>query len=648
MLGARLVLATVGVAMLVGRAATTARDAADPHPAALVAGLLAALLVGASAALGKDRALAAEAASLAGIVVTGAAVSAWLADSARRRGAAERAWIENELAVPGRRVVEETPRTTPTSAAPTIGPVGGRSAVTTPKRDAFDLCPGEQVLVEPGEVVPVDLVVTGGDVEVLPWTGATTRTRRRNGDAVVAGATVVSGRLRGTCTWAGADRAFARVLLDPRRRGDALAPVAQASRALVERWAVVAAVIAAVSAAVATRSALDVAMTAAAVHAALATAITATIASAHVARGLLLGQRRGVTYKSADAWHRAGRVGVAMFCARGTLLLGEPELAELETMAPKLGDGGVLALAAGAERNGEHPIARAITRAARTRGVRPDAVRNPNVVPGLGVTAVTSTGEELCVGNRSLMLEQRISIAGAEQRIGELETLGRTVVLVAVGARLVGMLGLQDGLRPGARAAVQHLLDVQVEPVLVSGDARETCEAIARSLDIDHIRPEVPPAERAGEVRRLIDAGVSVAVLGHAGTDDEALGAADVPVALAAAGSTPGDFAVALASDDVRDAALSRHWRIAPAPRRRWPWRWQWCRRWSARWPRPSASCRRRTRPSPRSSAAPWPSPIRARWNGPPRPADEPPRHLSRDERHHGAPSRLRGGGAPW
>jgi len=298
-------------------------------------------------------------------------------------------------------------------------------------------------------------------------------------------------------------------------------------------------------------------MTAAAVHAALATAITATIASAHVARGLLLGQRRGITYKSADAWHRAGRVGVAMFSARGTLLLGEPELAELETMAPKLGDGGVLALAAGAERNGEHPIARAITRAARTRGVRPDGVRNPNVVPGLGVTAVTSTGEELCVGNRSLMLEQRISIAGAEQRIGELEALGRTVVLVAVGARLVGMLGLQDGLRPGARAAVQHLLDVQVEPVLVSGDARETCEAIARSLDIDHIRPEVPPAERAAEVRRLIDAGVSVAVLGHAGTDDEALGAADVPVALAAAGSTPGDFAVALASDDVRDAALS-------------------------------------------------------------------------------------------
>src|SRR5262249_15010808 len=163
-----------------------------------------------------------------------------------------------------------------------------------------------------------------------------------------------------------------------------------------------------------------------------------------------------------------------------------------------------------------------------------------------------SSGEELCVGSRSLMMQQRISIAIAEERIAELESLGRTVVLVALGSRLVGVIGLQDGLRPGARAAVQHLLDAQIEPVLMSGDARETCEAIGRSLDIDHIRPEVLPADRGAEVRRLIDAGMSVAVLGHPGIDDAALGAADVAVALGAAGSTPGDYAVTLASDDVR------------------------------------------------------------------------------------------------
>jgi P-type Cu+ transporter len=72
------------------------------------------------------------------------------------------------------------------------------------------------------------------------------------------------------------------------------------------------------------------------------------------------------------------------------------------------------------------------------------------------------------------------------------------------------VIGLQDGLRAGARAAVQHVMDVGVEPILLSGDARDTCEALGRALDIDHLRPEVPPSERGDEVRRLRDGGAVV------------------------------------------------------------------------------------------------------------------------------------------
>ncbi|WP_437998620.1 HAD-IC family P-type ATPase [Sorangium sp. So ce185] len=551
-IGARIVLATVSAGMLLGRAATTARDATDPHPAPMLAPVLGGLVAAVWALFGEDRALAAEAASLAGVIATASAISAWLIESARHRVFAERGWIASVLSTPARRPPGAwAPSPAPADRALPRGDDGAAEG------ELYELRPGESAQVDAGDVVPVDLVVTGGDVEVLPWIGATTPARRRDGDPVIAGATVVRGRLVGACTFSGGDRAVARVLLDARRRADALAPIAQASRALTERWAIGAAVIGALSAFVAGRTPVEIAMTAAAVLAALATAITASIASVHVARGILLGLRRGIVYKSADAWDRAGKVSVAVFCARGTLLLGEPELAELEATGQKLTPGDVLALAAGAERTEEHPVATAIVRAARARGLRPDGVRNPNFHPGLGVTAVTSSGEELCVGNRALMLEQRISIAAAESRVAELEALGRTVVLVAVGARLVGLIGLQDGLRPGARAAIQHLLDAQVEPVLMSGDARETCEAIGRSLDIDHIRPEVLPADRGAEVRRLIDAGTSVAVLGHAGVDDAALGAADVSVALGAAGAAPADFSVVLASDDVRDAALS-------------------------------------------------------------------------------------------
>lgn len=541
-ISARIVLSAVGVSMLLGRAATTPRDATDAHPFPVLAPSVLAVGISIWAALGtNDRALAAEAVSLGGFLVTAAAVGAWLVETARAEGASERHWIDVALHIPGRRVVDHTP-----------GDMGENA-----KNLVFDIKPGEQVHVEAGEAVPVDLRVVGGDVEVLPWPGATTAVRRRNGDSVVAGARVVRGKLRGVCTWAGYDRAFARVLLDPRRRADALAPLSHASRALSERWAVAAAMVGAIASLLGRRSPVEIAMTAIAVHSALATQLIAAVPPVHVLRGILLGLRRGIVYKSADAWERAARINTAIFCARGTLLLGEPELSELEAVGAKLTPNDVLAFAAGAERAQEHPIATAILRAARTRNVTPDGVRNATLLSGLGIMAITSGGEELCVGNRALMLEKRISIASSEDRIAELEALGRTVVLVAVGARLSGIMALQDGLRPGARAAIQHLLDAQIEPVLMSGDSRETCEAIGRSLDIDHIRPEILPSDRGAQVKRFVDAGASAAVLGHAGIDEESLAAADVAVALGAAGSTPGEYSVALASEDIRDGALS-------------------------------------------------------------------------------------------
>jgi P-type E1-E2 ATPase len=155
------------------------------------------------------------------------------------------------------------------------------------------------------------------------------------------------------------------------------------------------------------------------------------------------------------------------------------------------------------------------------------------------------------------MLEEKIGVASADARVSELEAQGRSVLLVALADRLVGLIALQDGLRPGARAAVQRLLDARLEPVLMSGEARETCETIGRALDIEHVRPEILPADRGAAVRALSEAGSLVAVVGHAVGDDGALGAADVAVAMSAAGSTPGEWAVALASDDVRDAAMA-------------------------------------------------------------------------------------------
>jgi Cu+-exporting ATPase len=275
-------------------------------------------------------------------------------------------------------------------------------------------------------------------------------------------------------------------------------------------------------------------------------------------------QARGAVVKSAKVLDAAGRISTAVFCARGTLLLGEPELSYMESFS-NLNHEQILAHVVGAEQHGRHPVAVAVSRAARARNIRPDAVRTPLVLPGLGVTAVTSDGQQLVVGSRALMLKERISVARAEQRITAIEASGRTVLLIAIAQRLVGLVALQDGLRPGARAAVQHLLDAGIEPVLLSGDARRTCEALGKTIDIDHLRPEILPGERGSEIERLKSGGATVAVVGRSPADDIALSAASVAIALPSAGSRSTDFDIELASDEVQTAALAlglaRHYR---------------------------------------------------------------------------------------
>lgn len=528
---ARIVLAGVAASVLVARALTIAHNPADPNPLPTLVAPVGGVIVAVWTVVSAPFYIAAEAASLAGAISTIAATSTWLLEMARRSVDEERAWVEHALILSGRRDDEVI--------------------------NADDLRAGERVRVEAGEDVPVDMTIHEGEAEVLPWLRSSTPVRRRAGDTVVAGAHVVSGWLVGVCTWAGLDRSFARVLLDPRRRADAVVSVARASRSLVERWAAVTAGCAALLTFVISGRVFDAALTAVGVMAGLATTLIGAVASTPIARGILLAQRRGITYKSGEAWERASRASVSVFCARGTLLLGEPEVAEVEVRSATLTPDELLALASGAARSDSSPVAQAILRASKVRGIKPNAVRNPTVYPGMGVNAITSAGEEVVVGSRAHMLSQRIGIAATEWRINELSTLGRSVLLVAVSGRLVGLVGLQDGIRPGARAAVQHLLDSQIEPVLMSADAQDTCDAIARSLDIEHVRAEIPNLDRADEVRRLSESGEAVAVIGHPAADDVALGAAGISIALGAAGTASREYDVALASDDLRDAALA-------------------------------------------------------------------------------------------
>jgi len=534
-LAARVVLAAVACAALVTERTTSARDATELHPAVFsVAPIAAAGIAWGTLLVGDPR--ASDAALLTSVIVCLSALSVALVRRARRPLDAAREHLAAVLNGTARRVVDEG----------------------TVEAQAVDLRPGEEILIEAGDVVPADATVTAGEGVALPWLDAKTPAPVKEGDTLLAGGTLTEGRLRAIVGWSGSDRAFLRLTHDARRRADLLAPVARWGRLFAERGSLLVTGLTALTAFAAGLDGVEMLLVAVAVQAAGAQVITAALAALRVGTTIMADLQRGIVFRSAEALDRAGRVTLGVFCARGTLLLGEPEVASLDAFGTHEPPD-VLALVAGAESGEHHPVASAVIRTARARGVRPDAVRNPRVQPGLGVTAIASSGQPLVVGSRALLLHEHVSVAIAEKRVQELESMGQTVLLVAVGGRLVGLVGLQDGLRPGARAAVQHLLDAGLEPALLSGDARETCEALGRQLAIDHLRPEVSPAERGEEIRRLVGGGATVAVIGQSPADDAALAAADVAVALRSAGSTSADWGIQLATDDVRDAAFALH-----------------------------------------------------------------------------------------
>lgn len=537
----RLVVAWIGVLLLVARFVITPREPGFAHPAAVGAPMVLAGTVAIWAII-TGNSIASEAATLTALLVVSTSTSLQLVQQVYRGPAARIHSLEQSLQAPARRVT-----------------ASGYEAVA-----ASSLRPGEEVVIDTGEMVPTDVMISAGEATVLAWLGAKSATRRQAGQALVAGAQVLSGRLRATVSWSAHDRAWLRNTSDPFRAAHVASAVARQARMAVQQWAPIAGAIAALATFANGNDPAYVLLAATAAYGALAVASTGAMPSVHVLRSVLQCLDRGISYQNADGWDRAAQTTVAVFCARGTLLLGEPQVAEMVALHGDSTDQ-LLSYAAGAWALSDDPVGTAIRKAAQDRDITVDAVRSPVAITGLGVTAVTSTGETLCVGSRALMLRERISIAMIEQQIAQLEAMGRTVLMISLKGKLRWFVALQDGLRPGARSAVQYLLDAAIEPVLMSNDSRETCEAIARSLDIEHIRPELLPADRGPVIKGIAESGATVAVIGNAPGNVDALDNANVSVALQAAGSTLGDWTVGLATDDVRQAA----WALVCAKRAR-------------------------------------------------------------------------------
>ncbi|MCX4090979.1 heavy metal translocating P-type ATPase [Nocardia sp. alder85J] len=244
--------------------------------------------------------------------------------------------------------------------------------------------------------------------------------------------------------------------------------------------------------------------------------------------------RHGVLVKSAVVMERLGATTCLAFDKTGTLTRGAPELTEIRVLDSQFDAEQALRLAAAAEHPSEHPLAAAIMRAARERGLSPAPATHFAAHPGRGVTARVD-GHDIAVGSPAALLRDDESASAAVESV---QSAGHTAVVVRCGPRPVAVLAITDEARPEAAAAVAAARRLTgATPVLLTGDNRAGAERIAARLGITDVRAELLPDGKVAEVRRLQARPATVTVIGDGLNDAPALAAADTGIAMGGAGS---------------------------------------------------------------------------------------------------------------
>jgi Cu2+-exporting ATPase len=223
--------------------------------------------------------------------------------------------------------------------------------------------------------------------------------------------------------------------------------------------------------------------------------------------------------------------------------------------APGQNETETLRLAASVDQLSQHPLAEAIVRGAKERGVALGQPENFNSIAGQGVSASVE-GKTVFIGNKRLMESQSIALGEMETRAGELATLGKTAMYVAAGDRLLGVVAVADTIRDSARQAIKVLHDANVQTVMLTGDNKKTADAVAKQLGMDTVIADVLPADKANHVKELQAQGRKVAMVGDGVNDAPALAQADLGVAIGAGTDVAVETAdVVLVKNDPSDVA---------------------------------------------------------------------------------------------
>jgi Cu+-exporting ATPase len=427
---------------------------------------------------------------------------------------------------------------------------------------ADEVLVGDLVSVRPGEKIAVDGVVVDGhsSVDESMLTGESLPVEKGPGDPVIGATLNKLGIIKFEATKVGKETALAQIVK--------LVEQAQGSKAPIQKMAdqvsaiFVPAVIAIalltfllwyfvvplpVNAEVTQFTRALINMVAVLVIACPCAMGLATPTAVMVGTGK--GAEMGILFKSGEALERAGGVTSVVMDKTGTITRGQPAVTDLllrkTAVKTPVYQGGValaehpylytedevLRLAASLEKGSEHPLGEAIVAESGERGLKLSEPQSFTAQVGRGVLGEVD-GSQIMVGNLRMMDEHGLNLDGLDESITRLQSQAKTAMLVAIDHEVVGVIGVADTLKEDSRLAVQTLQDMNLKTAMITGDNRQTAQAIAAQVGIDNILAEVLPGEKADQVSQLQEGDEVVAMVGDGINDAPALAQADVGIAL--------------------------------------------------------------------------------------------------------------------
>jgi Cu+-exporting ATPase len=420
---------------------------------------------------------------------------------------------------------------------------------------------GEQILVRPGERIPLDAEVLQGhsDIDESWLTGESAPVAKQPGDAVYSGTINGQAALTASVTRDATHTALAQVIELVRRAQESKAGVQRVADRVVT-WFVPAVLCVAVVTFLLWAAAGDAAMGLNCMVAVLVVACPCALGLA-TPTAIMVGSGRGaelgILIKDAPTLETAGRITTIVLDKTGTITAGRPEVVAVEP-AEGVSESTLLHCSLAAERLSTHPLARAVVEYAGDLACQPAEPTDLVVHAGQGIEAVCE-GQSVFVGNEALLQHHGIEVPEeVRQRVEARRASGQTALWVARQERLLGLIYTADVERPTSADAVRDLQRAGLRLIILSGDHRQTAESIAARVGISEVRAELHPDEKHEAINRLRESGEVVAMVGDGINDAPALAAADVGIAIGSGADVAIEAAdIVLTRNDLRAVPLA-------------------------------------------------------------------------------------------